>query len=352
MSKIALYNDQPLTVTTVPNIFIDEYMAQANGEYVKIYLYLLRSINQSDRSFSLSQIADHFDCTERDILRALNYWEKLHLFRLEYDSSHNLSGICFLTDFYHEDTPAPDAAPSDSANRFVRAAEAGSHPCAEDDLRTFCEQDDVRELVFIAEQYLGRTLNQSDLNTIFFWYDELNFSTELIEFLIENCVAGGHTSLHYMQKIAEEYTAQEIHTVEEARIFTSQSSAVYYAVMKSFGIRGRNLVPSEISYLKQWSGKFGFSVEMISEACTRTINAIHEPSFGYANSILKTWHVQGIHTLADVKKSDEAYQQAQGQRAKRTQSNTPGAPNRFINFKQRENNYDEIQKRLVQNSLQ
>ena len=76
MAKITLYNEQPLAATYVPNIFIDEYMTQANGEYVKIYLYLLRSISQPECSFSLSQIADHFDCTERDVLRALKYWEK------------------------------------------------------------------------------------------------------------------------------------------------------------------------------------------------------------------------------------------------------------------------------------
>ena len=82
MANITLYNDQPASATFVPNIFIDEYMTQANGEYVKIYLYLLRNLNQSAQNVSLSAIADHFDCTERDILRALKYWEKLRLFRL------------------------------------------------------------------------------------------------------------------------------------------------------------------------------------------------------------------------------------------------------------------------------
>ena len=84
-----------------------------------------------------------------------------------------------------------------------------------DDTRAFCEKSDVRELIFITEKYLGRTLNQNDLNMIFFWYDELHFSTELIEFLIENCVSKGHTSLHYMQRIAEDFADHNIRTVEE-----------------------------------------------------------------------------------------------------------------------------------------
>lgn len=84
----------------MPNIFIDQYMTRANGEYVKIYLYLLRCFAQPSADFSLSGLADHFDCTERDILRALKYWEKLRLFHLEYDANDNLSGIRMLNSAY------------------------------------------------------------------------------------------------------------------------------------------------------------------------------------------------------------------------------------------------------------
>ncbi len=352
MTTITLHDEQPITATCVPNIFIDEYMTQANGEYVKIYLYLLRSINRSDRSFSLSDIADHFDCTERDILRALKYWEKRHLFRLEYDEEGSLSGICFVTEAGHPDSVrSQNRAAGDglvrAADRFIASAAPEPSASLERSLETFCEKEDVKELMFIAEQYLGRTLNQTDLNTIFFWYDELHFSAELIEYLIENCVSRGHTSLNYMQRIAEDYYARGIQTVDEARAYTNQTSSVYYAVMKAFGIRGRNLVPSETNYLNTWTGKFGFSEDMITEACARTMNTIHEPSFGYANSILEKWHQQGIQTMEDVKKDDETYQQSRQNK----QAKASGANNRFLNFSQRENDCEEIQKRLIQKSF-
>ena len=63
--KITLYHDQSAAATCVPNIFIDQYMTRANGEYVKIYLYLLRCFAQPSADFFLSGLADHFDCTER-----------------------------------------------------------------------------------------------------------------------------------------------------------------------------------------------------------------------------------------------------------------------------------------------
>ena len=100
MAKITLYNDLSAAATYVPNIFIDQYMTRANGEYVKIYLYLLRCFAHASNDFSLAGLADHFDCTERDILRALKYWEKLHLFHLEFDDEEQLCGIRLLSEAY------------------------------------------------------------------------------------------------------------------------------------------------------------------------------------------------------------------------------------------------------------
>ena len=53
--------------TLVSNEFIDRYLAEANGEYVKVYLYLLR---HKDEPVSLEKIADGLNHTEADIRRA------------------------------------------------------------------------------------------------------------------------------------------------------------------------------------------------------------------------------------------------------------------------------------------
>ena len=77
MSMITLHNTSHPEVTILSNTFIDNYMPEANGEFVKIYLYLLRCINAAE-NFSISKMADKFDHTEKDIKRALKYWEKKH----------------------------------------------------------------------------------------------------------------------------------------------------------------------------------------------------------------------------------------------------------------------------------
>ena len=74
--KYYTHTDSPATTTCVPNVFIDRYMVHASGEFVKIYLYLLRCINGNKSELSISKMADKFEHTEKDIKRALCYWEK------------------------------------------------------------------------------------------------------------------------------------------------------------------------------------------------------------------------------------------------------------------------------------
>ena len=60
--------------TAVADEFIDRYMAGANGEYVKVYLYILR---HQGEEITIEAIADALDHTESDVRRAVSYWEKL-----------------------------------------------------------------------------------------------------------------------------------------------------------------------------------------------------------------------------------------------------------------------------------
>ena len=357
MPNITLHNNLSDTATYVPNRFIDDFMTAANGEYVKIYLYLLRCMNQPDCCFSLSKLADHFDHTEKDIRRALKYWEKVQLLRLEYDDQHHLSGICLTPNQSDTAAPSQNSLTACAAVLPKPDSQSQNHAPSADTMKTFCEREEVRELIFLTETYLGRTISQSDLQFIFTWYDQLQFSADLIEFLIESCIAKGHSSLHYMQKVAEDWAAQKITTPEQAKQLVNTNNEIYYTVMKAFGIRGRNLVPSEMALLKKWTGTYGFDKVMICEACKRTIQNIHEPSFEYTDSILYNWKQNHVHNTEDIKKADANFQKAKAQTQSAASnriklSGNPPKNNKFNNFQQRDYDYDQLSKKLLEKSMQ
>ena len=389
MASIRLCSDFPYRDISVPSKFIDEYMPEANGEFVKIYLYLLRSLSSSSSDCSISKIADKFDHTEKDVVRALKYWERQKLLAIEYNPDKSIAGI-HVTDIYHLDDdfssnkPAAAAQESGNSSNTVEAAtivtESPSSDSSTDsssvvagyasnitpipapaptkkeytldDIKNFRRDPDVSELFFIIETYLKHTLSSSDINIILYWYEELHFPTDLIEYLVEYCISKGHSSTRYMNKVAISWSESGITTVEQAKENASIHSQVYYAVMKALGISGRNLVDTEMNYIKKWSKEFGFDTQLISLACQRTISAIHQPSFEYVDSIMTSWHNNQVHTTEDVDKLDAAYN-----KTKKVTVNTTDKPigtkrNKFNNFNQREYDYDQLEKVLLTTSVQ
>lgn len=74
MNNLNLYSETVSGYTAVSDIFIDEYVPSANGDFVKVYLYLLRLLTRKNSSLSISSLADTFNQTENDVMRALRYW--------------------------------------------------------------------------------------------------------------------------------------------------------------------------------------------------------------------------------------------------------------------------------------
>ncbi len=349
MAKIALHNEKDSSATYVSNKFIDDYMTAANGEYVKIYLYLLRCMNSADASFSLSDAADKFEHTEKDVKRALVYWEKMKLLQLEYDDDKTLSGIRFLdSDKCSGSTEEPKGSSDitesaeDLSARNTTAPRKRSYSAAQ--MAAFQEKENISELLFVTEHYLKRPLTSSDLNTIFYWYDELKLSVDLMEYLIEYCVGKGHTSLRYMNKVALSWTDEGISTVAQAKRSSSAFGQLHFSIMRALGITGRNLIAQETAYIDKWSKELGFSADIITEACRRTIAATHQPSFEYTDRILENWSRQGVHHLSDIAKLDSERQNTK--KAASTQ-NKAASPNRFKNFNQRVYDYDDLEQQLL-----
>ena len=92
MPRLTIYKNNHTESTVISNLFIDNYMAEANDAQIKVYLYLLRMMD-AGRPTSVSDMADRFNYTEKDVLRALSFWEKRRLLDLDYDDIHNLVGI-------------------------------------------------------------------------------------------------------------------------------------------------------------------------------------------------------------------------------------------------------------------
>lgn len=351
MADIFLRANSLNQVTCVSNIFIDNYMKDANGEYVKIFLYLLRCIGRDGLDFSISAVADHLDHTEKDVMRALTYWEKVGLLHLEY-SNEELVGIC-LTDFAGHDQALTPVSPSALSGIPVPTKEASpmKPSYSADQISEFSSQDSVKELLFVAQQYIGKPLSQSDTNSILYWYDVLHMSTDLIEYLIETCVDNGHKSFHYMDSVARNWCDDGITTIEQASKSSKSRNTTVYSIMKALGLSGREPIDAEIDFMNKWTNKWNFSMDIICEACTRTVLQTNKNHFKYADGILSNWKNANVSTLEDIKNMDEAFVSSTARKLHDVKEST--TPRRtvsktgFHNLDQREYDYSALEQALI-----
>lgn len=339
----------------IPNAFFDDFLPDANGEFVKIYLYLLRWLPVPEHTLSIDSIADTFNMTDADVRRALRYWEKKGLLRLSYSDTpeHAITAICLHDVNRLSDDTAPEPKgqkPESAAPPQVQKAEYGAaiqhkphyeyRTYSMEQINKVCSGAEGCELIGIIQAYLGRTLSQTDLNTVCFFTEELGFSNELVEFLFEYCVNNNHTSMRYIEKTAIGWAEDGIRTVEDARRSIEKHGNSYYAVMKALGLSGRRPATSEAAFIRKWLEEYGFELDMILEACARTIRATHNPSFEYTDRILSNWKKKGIDSLEAVRAEDDAHSRKKTSAAKG--KNRQG--NAFGNFQQRSYNDKDLDK--------
>lgn len=353
MKKLTLKNRFQTNATLLPNDFIDNYMVNANGEFVKVYLFLLRHLDDPCSSLTIPMIADCLNNTENDVLRAFRYWETSGLLRLERDAEDRITGI-ELQKMTSVKKSGADvmAAPSlpvpeePAAEELEAPVAAPAVPSNAVQLDTFRAQKEIKSLLFIAEQYLGKTLTRTDMETITYFYDTLNMSADLIEYLLETCVENGHKSMHYIRKVALFWCDSGIETVSQAKEQSQSYNKNCFTVLNAFGIKNRGPAASELTYIRKWAEDYGFTADMIEEACRRTISATHQPSFEYADTILTRWHENHVRSLKDVTVLDEAFQKEKAaQRIASVRTRTPAR--NLNNFERRNYDMDSLEEQLL-----
>ena len=326
MNQISITAKNQPTYTLIPDSFILEYMPGANGSYVKVYLYLCLALSKN-RSLSISELAEFCNETENDIKRALQYWEKEGLLSLHITPDRTLTGIDLILPVnlpYKQEPVASKEIPTPPKKEYSVTQ-----------IKEREEDSSFSQLVYMIETYFGRPFTQTDYHSLIYILDDLEFSMELLEYLVEYCVSKNKNSMRYIEAVAIAWHKNGIKTIKAAKLQSSSYNELYTLVSKSLGL-GRNITSVEAEYIDSWQNKLGFESAMIKEACNRAV--LHSPTSGtvtYVNGILETWNKAKVHNLSELAEFDEEYKKTQT--LKRKKSNTGGTKNAF-NYSQR--NYD------------
>ena len=377
MSYITITTEKNETYSSISNFFIDYYMTSASGEFVKVYLYLVRQLS-SREPISVAEIADHFNLTEKDICRAIKYWISQDVMRLNYndkkepvgitllplqDKSHqksdSMDGLSLLSMDYMVEDNSPAAI---AASATTQAASAQTAPVQADTqnisaatdisavpahtlplkaavtpeiLRKKQEDGILSDLIFETEAYFGRPLSMPETESLIYIYDQLDFSQELIEYLIEYCLTMGKASFRYAETVAASWYEKGIDTVEKAKSDSNAYNPFYRKVFSELGIRRGNPTSIESAYIDAWSNEMNFSEDLILLACQKAIlSKPQSANFAYVNGILENWHKNGVKSLRDVQQLDLDFMKKKTDNTVKNQAAAARNPNGFANFKQ------------------
>ena len=319
------------------HVFIDTYMAGASGEYVKVYLYLLR---HQQEEVSIGQIADALNHTEADVQRALAYWQRAGVLGTEVGEEAQRS---------FPETPGQQISPvfasTESlagAGSFAPSAKTAAREAAACDMSRLTSDESFKQLIYIAQQYLNKLLTPTDCQILGNLYSNLGFSGELLEYLIEYCVQNHHTSLRYMEKVALGWHKRGIKDVEQAKASGRGYTKGSFAVMRAMGLSDRSPAEVESEFIEKWFWEYGFTRELIVEACSRTIRQIHKPSFDYADKILRDWKNAGVKSFRDVSELDKKRKEEGEAKRRQASAGSSRSSNRFHNLEEHGYDYDEM----------
>ena len=273
----------------IENIFINEYMPTAPGDYVKVFIY---GWMYAEHGLAMSNetIAKQLGMEEKDVLEAWSYWEKMGAVRKHYQDSRGK--VDFIIEF---------------VNLKELLYGKNSSPVKGEEKKS--EKDNVfgnkavKSMLSQMEKILGRALSSTEIGRVLAWLSDYGASPEIIVFASKYCADKSKTSLNYIERVVKEWADEGLQTVDQVNEKLQELDEKYYRyrrVLKALGFT-RNATEAERQMMDAWFDQMGYTMERVLEACNKTAG-ISSPNFNYVNKVLENWSSEAQRRGEDVNK--------------------------------------------------
>ena len=267
-------------------MFINEYMAAAPGDYVKVYLFA-QMYSDLGVEFTNEDIAKQLSLDIEDVLKAWTYWEKMGVIRKIRKSpddplAYDVEFILLKDMLYgsHDDSAAA-------------AADTG--------INTRMGSPEIREMFDRVEKALGRVISGTEMGEVLSWINDFGIEPEFAAFAVEYCAGKKKKTIKYIEAVIRNWVSEGHRTVEDIQEHVDhmeERSSDYRRIFRALGWT-RNWTEEEKRIMDRWFDEMDFSVDTILEACGRT-TGIPNPNINYVNAVLTNWFEEGGHTSASA----------------------------------------------------
>lgn len=377
MSTISLSRGHCNTDVLVSSGFLTKYMPSANGEYVKIYLYLLQAL-QLGGALSTSAMADIFEMPEKDVIRALKYWDSKGVLALTYEgkaishitllspweqSAAAVQGTAVTLEKLPEKNEQPavqektaSIPPQDtSAQTSPRQAASAKASSVQEPVAAFAltpamiqtaeNSESFRNLLNLVQFYFKLTINSIDYEKLIWIYFQLGQDFDACEVLVEYCADKPKKGnrMRQLEQLACSCIEQELFSAKAIRAHLMHTDHCRL-VKDALGVSKKVLATTEQEFVRKWFEDLGFDEALVKEACARAVRNTETGRFEYTDKILSSWHQEKIHSLEQVAEQDARFQESRrSYPPKSSSSKSRPASNKFNNFEQRDTDFSEME---------
>ena len=315
--------------TRVENLFINEFLPDAPGDCVKVFLFGLMYA-QYDQQIDSRTMALTLGITEKDVDNAWKYWESKGLVSLTPDGEGGIEEIEFIRqiDLFYGKT-LEESYPVSGGAAGEGAAEAHEAAAAEEPAAEAAESDDsaeaiieklinrqLRDMFGKYEMQTGRTLSTHEARKLTDCIKVYGIEPDVLDFAIDYCIGIDKTSIDYISKVALRWTEDGARDVGTVKLMLDKRSKRNDAYRKVFSELGFNRLPNpaDREIMDRWFDEMECTIKDVLEAC-RAAGGVRDPNLRYVNKILENKMLEkgGINTWAEQQKKAAAAQQPQVQ---------------------------------------
>lgn len=275
--------DMPLLFsnTNLPDVFFTEYLSQSNGDYIKIYLFMV-FLSKYNKDIKINDLSKKLSLSFNVIQDAVKYWEDLGVITKKNTGFiiNNLQEL-ELHKLYKPKVSLSSADIEKNSQNQSRA----------------------RAIENINASFFQGMMSPSWYSDIDLWFKKYLFDEQVMIALFRYCFEKSALHRNYVQVVADAWFKNNIKTFNDLDDYFQRQeklNKIKKQVAKKLGIT-RTLTQYEEAYIEKWIVDFGYELNVIEIALKRTTSKAN-PSFDYIDKLICNWKERGLKTADDVNK--------------------------------------------------
>lgn len=264
----------------IPELFVSNHLTNANGDYVKLYLYCM-FISKHNGDISPLDLSKKLSLPLSTVEQGLKYWEENGVMTRKQKNY-------ILNDLKQQEigklyTPKLTSLPEDAVKNTSKNVQRTKIINA------------INSMFF---QGVMSPTWYTDIDTLFAKY---KFEEDVVYSLFQYCFDRQALHRKYLFTVADAWAQSGIVTMEDVDNYYSQfekTNQMKKSIGKKLGFV-RNLSEYEEAYVNKWVNDFNYPLDIIEIALKKTTSKTN-PSFDYIDKILTDWHERNLNSVSDI----------------------------------------------------